>query len=141
VARQQATSVVAAPLELVEDRLREVARWPEFLIGLEAVEPTGFERYRFTVTEGGRRRVIPVCVVPHPAEHRISWKALEGARYIGDLRLHAVDDRHTRVDLTMIVDPAGFAAGFREIVGERHQTVVLDLQRLDAFLAAKQPSD
>jgi hypothetical protein len=141
VARQQATSVVAVPLDEVEVRLREVTRWPEFLIGLETAEQTGFERYRFTVTEGGRRRVIPVCVVPHPAEHRISWKALEGPRYIGDLRLHAVDDRHTKVELTMIVDPAGFAAGFREIVGDRHQTVVLDLQRLDAFVTAKQPSD
>jgi uncharacterized membrane protein len=136
VGRQQATMVVAAPLEVVETRLREVTRWPEFLIGLDAVEPTGFERYRFTVTEGGRRRDVPVCVVPHPAEHRISWKALEGPRYIGDLRLHAVDDRHTKVDLNMIVDPAGFAAGFREIVGERHQTAVLDLQRLDAFVTS-----
>jgi uncharacterized membrane protein len=134
--RQQAATVVAAPLDVVESRLADVTRWSEFLTGLEAVQATGFERYIFTVTEGKRRRDVPMCVVRHPAEHRMAWHALEGPRYVGELRLHAVDDRHTRVELTMTADPVGMLEGFREIVGERHQTAVLDLQRLDAFVAS-----
>ena len=139
--RQQAATVVAAPLDVVESRLVDVTRWPEFLSALVAVEPAGFERYKFTIVEGKNQRVVPVCVVPHVAEHRISWKALEGPRYIGELRLHSVDDRHTKVELTMIADPTGLREGLREIVGERHQTAVLDLQRIDAFVTAVQRSE
>jgi uncharacterized membrane protein len=141
VTRQQAATVVAAPLDVVEERLADVGRWPEFLSGLAAVAPAGFERYRFTISAGKQQRVVPVCVVPHAAEHRISWRALEGPRYLGELRLHAVDDRHTKIELTMTADPTGLMDGLREIVGERHQTAALDLQRLDAFVTARQPSD
>ena len=134
--RQEASTVVAAPLSAVEGTLTDVARWPEFLSGLEAVEVTGHERYRFTVTDGGRRRTVAVCVVPHVAEHRISWHALEGPRYVGELRLNAVDDGHTRVDLTLTADPVRMLDGLREMVGERHRTVEVDLQRLDKLLTA-----
>jgi uncharacterized membrane protein len=134
--RQEASTVVAAPLTAVEGTLTDVARWPEFMTEIEAVEATGFERYRFSLNEGGRRRTVPVCVVPHVAEHRISWHALEGPRYVGEMRLHAVDDRHTRVDLTMTADPVRMLDGLREMVGERHRTVEVDLQRLDKLLTA-----
>lgn len=134
--RQQASMVVAAPLATVETTLTDVTRWPEFLSAVAAVEQSGHERYRFTLTEGGHQRDVPVCVVPHPAEHRISWHALEGPKYVGELRLHPVDDRHTRVDLTMSSDPVGMLDGLREMVGERHRTVEIDLQRLDALLGS-----
>jgi uncharacterized membrane protein len=136
VTRQQASTVVAAPLDVVEARLRDVERWPEFLSEVAAVETAGFERYRFTVTDGRQRRVVLVCVVPHPNEHRISWRALEGPRYLGDFRLRVVDERHTKVDLTATLDPAGLMDGLREIVGERHMTAGLDLRRLEAYVTS-----
>ena len=140
MARQEASIVVAVPLEAVEARLADVSRWPEFLAGLESVEPAGFERFRFTIAGRGRQRTLPVCVVPHAAEHRISWRALEGPRYIGELRLRAVDDRHTRVDLTMIVDPDGLRDGLREIVGGEPMAE-LTIQHLDAFVSRTPQGD
>ena len=131
---QQATTVMAAPLAAVHARLRDVQGWPAFVSGLEAVEKLGFERYRFTLAEGGRRRDVPVCVVDHAAEHRISWRQLEGPRYAGELRLRAVDDRHTRVELRTTADPPGLGAGLREMLGERHPTAELDLHRLEELL-------
>lgn len=139
--RQQAATVVAASLDVVESRLKDVERWPEFLVGLTAVQPTGFERYRFTIQDGKRQRDVPVCVVPHAAEHRISWRALEGPRYLGELRLYPVDDRHTKVELTMTEDPTGLRDGLREIVGERHKTAELVLQRVDAFVTGVQATE
>lgn len=137
--RQEATTVLAVPLAEVESTVCDVARWPAFLTGLESVEATGFERYRFTVTDGGRR-TVDVCVVPHPAEHRISWRGLSGPRYTGEWRLHAVDAGHTRVDLTMTADPHGMAAGFRELLGERHPTAQLCLHRLDGVVRGGAPA-
>ena len=133
---QQAATVMAAPLAAVHAKLRDVPSWPEFLSGLVAVERLGSERYRFTLGEGGRSREVPVCVVDHAAEHRISWRQLEGPRYAGELRLRAVDGGHTRVELRTIADPPGMAAGLREMLGERHPTAELDLRRLEELLTS-----
>jgi hypothetical protein len=132
--RQHATTTVAAPLTDVQARLGDVTSWPAFLYGLEAVEPAGHERYRFTLVNGKRRRSVLVCVQAHHAEHRMAWRQLEGPRYAGELRLREVDSGHTTVELTMTADPVSMSEGFRELLGERHPEAELDLQRLDAFV-------
>ena len=132
--RQHATTTVAAPLTDVQARLGDVTSWPAFLYGLEAVEPAGHERYRFTLTTGKQRRTVLVCVQAHPAEHRMAWRQLEGPRYVGELRLREVDRGHTTVELTMTADPVSMSEGFRELLGERHPEAELDLQRLDSFV-------
>jgi uncharacterized membrane protein len=135
--RQHATTTVAAPLTEVQSRLADVSSWPSFLYGLESVEQTGHERYRFTLADGKRHRTVPVCVQAHPAQHRMAWRQLEGPRYFGELRLREVDDAHTTVELTMTADPVSMADGFRELMGERHPAAQLDLQRLDAYVRTK----
>jgi uncharacterized membrane protein len=132
--RQHATTVVAAPLADVQARLADVTSGPAFLYGLESVEPAGHERYRFTLTSGRRQRTVLCCVQSHPAEHRVTWRQLEGPRYRGELRLREVDRGHTTVELTMTADPVSMGEGFRELLGERHPEAELDLQRLDHFL-------
>jgi hypothetical protein len=132
--RQNATTTVAAPLVDVQAKLADVTSWPAFLYGLEAVERAGHERYRFTLTDGKRRRDVLVCVQAHPAAHRMTWRQLEGPRYLGELRLREVDSRHTAVELTMTADPVSMADGFRELLGERHPEAMLDLQRLDQYV-------
>ena len=132
--RQHATTTVAAPIADVQARLADVPSWPAFLYGLESVEPAGHERYRFTLVNGGRQRTVPVCVQAHPAEHRVTWRQLEGPRYRGELRLREADSGHTTVELTMVADPVSMGEGFRELLGERHPEAVLDLQRLDHYV-------
>ena len=64
----------------------------------------------------------------------MTWRQLEGPRYLGDLRLREAGSGHTTVELTMTADPVGMADGFRELLGERHPAAQLDLQRLDAYI-------
>jgi uncharacterized membrane protein len=139
--RQHATTTVAAPIADVQARLADVTSWPAFLYGLESVEPAGHERYRFTIATGGKRaRTVLVCVQTHPVEHRVTWRQLEGPRYLGELRLREVDSGHTAVELTMTADPVSMAEGFRELLGERHPEAVLDLQRLDHYVTETDPA-
>jgi uncharacterized membrane protein len=134
---QEAVSVVAAPLETVERRLRDVASWPQFLLGLDEVSETSFCRYCFTVRDGRSTRVIDVAVTPHPREHRIVWRSLAGPRFDGDVRLAAVDEGHTRVSLSLVAEPGGFLAGLSDMVRMGHTTTaMLDLQRLEAMVTA-----
>lgn len=129
---QQAVSVIPAPLEVVERRVRDVASWPEFLLGLEAVTETSFGRYRFLVQDGASTREVDVAVVAHPGEHRVVWHSLGGgARFDGEVRMKPVDAGHTRVSISRTADPAGFLSGLAEFVRSRTTTAVLDLQRLE----------
>jgi uncharacterized membrane protein len=131
---QQAVSVVPAPLEAVESRLRAVGDWPEFLLGLERVVETSFGRYTFTIKDGHKEREVHVAVVAHPGEHRMVWHAMEGPRFDGEVRLTAVDAHHTRVSLSLTADPAGFLSQLSDFVRSPATTATLDLQRLEALV-------
>jgi uncharacterized membrane protein len=134
---QEASAVVSLPVAEVETRLRQVEQWPNFLIGVDGVTTSSFERYAFTVRSGRHTRVVPVAVLARPREHRIAWRALAGPAFDGEFRLHALDDGRTRVVLSLTAEPAGFLAGLGEMVGSSTSmsTAMLDLQRLEAFLA------
>jgi uncharacterized membrane protein len=131
---QQAVSVVAAPLDAVERQLRDVVQWPGFLLGLEKVTETSFERYTFVVKDGTSSREVEVAVVAHPREHRMIWHALKGPRFDGEVRLTAVDAKHTKVSLSLTAEPQGFLAGLSDFVRSSSSTATLDLQRLEGLI-------
>jgi uncharacterized membrane protein len=131
---QQAVSVVAAPLDVVERQLRDVAQWPGFLLGLEKVTEKSFERYTFVVKDGTSTRDVDVAVVAHPGEHRMIWHALKGPRFDGEVRLTAVDAKHTKVSLSLTAEPQGFLAGLSDFVRSSSSTATLDLQRLEGLV-------
>jgi hypothetical protein len=130
----EATAVISASVDELEDRLSDVQSWPAFLVGLDAVEPLGYERYLFRLSEGpGRRdrRAALVCVRHFRGSHRFSWKALGGPVYSGCLQLTALDDRHTAVRLSISSHPATFRAGMAEMVMPQASRAVHDLQKLE----------
>lgn len=131
---QEASAVVRMSVAEVEDKLRQIEEWPRFLVGLEDVTKTSFERYRFRLRSGQRTREAQVAVMAHPREHRIAWKALAGPAFSGVFRLQPVDGRHTRVSLWLKAEPAGFLAGLSDMLGSSTSTAMLDLQRMEAYL-------
>jgi uncharacterized membrane protein len=133
---QQAESVIAAPLAAVERQVRDVASWPGFLLGLEKVTEHSFERYQFVVKDGNGTREVDVAVVAHPGEHRLIWHALNGPRFEGEVRLRAVDIKHTRVVLSLTAEPKGFLAGLGDLVHSKGSAATLDLQRLDRLVTS-----
>jgi uncharacterized membrane protein len=136
MSHQEAISTVPQPLALVEERLREVESWPMFLEGLELVTKTGHHRYRMVVRSGRSTREVNVAVIPHPREHRFTWKATEGPRYEGEIRLAAVDEAHTQVRLKIVTYPAGFVAGLNEMFGSSNDAARVDLARLEDHLGS-----
>ncbi len=131
---QESASVVSARLAEVEAQLRDVESWPHFLVGLESVTKTAHERYRFSVRQGSGVHDVDVAVLCHPREHHFVWHALSGPAWDGDIRLVAVDDRRTRVTLSITVDPRGFAADMADMLGTSGSAAALDLQRLEQLV-------
>jgi uncharacterized membrane protein len=133
---QEATAVVNLPVTEVEARLREISSWPRFIVGLDDVVKTAHERYTFVVRDSGGSRDVPVCAIPHPREHRISWKALVGPAFDGEFRLHPENERQTSIAVTLVAEPAGFLSGLSDMLRSRSTTAELVLQRLEEFLHA-----
>lgn len=131
---QEATAVVNLPVTEVEARLREISSWPRFVVGLDDVVKTAHERYTFVVHDAGGTREVPVCAIPHPREHRISWKALAGPAFDGEFRLHPENERQTSVTVTLVAEPAGFLNGLSDMLRASSTTAELVLQRLEEFL-------
>ncbi len=134
MSHQEATSVVPQPLDVVQERLRDVESWPTFLEGLILVTQTAHQRYRMVVRSGQTTREVNAAVLAHPREHRFTWKALAGPRYEGEIRLSAVDDQHTQVRLALTADPVGFVAGIGELFGSSNDVAQVDLARLEDHL-------
>ncbi len=134
MSHQEAASVVPLPLAEVQEGLRDVESWPMFLEGLVLVTKTGHQRYRMVVRSGRTSRELIAAVVEHPHEHRFSWKSLGGPTYSGDIRLHAIDSRMTRVSLQFTADPVGFMQGLTEMFGTSNDEAVVDLRRLEDHL-------
>ncbi len=130
MSHQEATTVIPQSLAVVEERLRDVESWPLFLIGLILATKTGHERYRMVVRSGRTTREVNSAVHFDARDHRFTWKALEGPRYEGELRLSAVDENHTRVRLVFTTDPVGFGSGLREMFGSSNDLAQVDLTRL-----------
>ncbi|MDQ1292429.1 MAG: hypothetical protein QG608_307 [Actinomycetota bacterium] len=136
---QEASAVVSVPMDVIEHKLQDVESWPGFLIGVEEVRKTSFERYVFVVRDGRNTREVPVSVVDRP--QRWTWHSLSGPTFEGELRMYPVDTRRTRLVLKLTSDPAGFLAYLAEMLIASHSTADVDLQRLERELTAPDPTD
>jgi uncharacterized membrane protein len=131
---QEATTVVARPLDRVEAALARIESWPQFLKGVVDVTRMGHERYTFRIEDGAERREVLLCIHHDRGAHTFNWKSLGGPVYRGHVRLHAVDDGHTAVELALEAHPVGMVAGFAEMVAPRRSRATVDVQALERSL-------
>lgn len=126
---------VPAGLDELYDWLRHVENWPQFLEGLDAVEPLGYRRYRWTITYGRHTSTCDVTLSMDPHEHRIAWKHHAGAPFDGVMRLFPVSEHRTEVDLFVNIKPQGLIDGVLDFTGRGGWLAERDLQRLREVVA------
>lgn len=135
---QQATSIVAMPLTLVEAGLADVTSWSAFLHDVESVQRVGPRDYVFELTDGHRRQ-RHVRVVHDRARHRFFWTTRRvqghGGLRSGSVQLRALDSRRTAVELCLLEHPDGLLGGFADLFSGGDARARVDLQRLERHLA------
>jgi uncharacterized membrane protein len=136
---QEASAVVTVPLVRVEKALSDVEAWPSFIGGVGQVTKTSHERYTFKIADGRSIRDVRVSVRHNHRDHCYTWRAVNGVRFEGCLRLRAVDGTRTRVSLSLTSRPTGFLANLSEMVAPNKTEAVLDLQRLESHLVSAGP--
>jgi Polyketide cyclase / dehydrase and lipid transport len=134
VTRDEASAVAAAPLDVVENRLRDVESWTSFLAGVEQITKTSFERYTFRLRDRGRS--VPMVVRFRAREHRFTWRPFGATVYSGSLRLEALPGDWTRVVLRLVTQPEGFLPNLIGTVAPSRSRVMIDAHLLQSYLDA-----
>jgi uncharacterized membrane protein len=130
---QVASAVVTVPLESLQQALRNVEDWTSFIDGVTKITKRAHERYVFELGDGSGTREVPAVVRHNHRDHSFSWHAVNGPRFEGCLRLHALDGMRTRVTLDLTAHPDGFMACLTDMVAHNRAQAVLDVQRLQSF--------
>jgi hypothetical protein len=133
---QEASAVVAVPLETLQQALCTIEDWTSFIVGVTKITKRAHERYVFELGDGGRSREVPAVVRLHHKDHSFTWRAVSGPRFSGSLRLTALDGHRTRVSLDLTEHPHGFMACVTDMVAHNRPHAMLDIQRLQSFAAA-----
>ena len=132
---QVASAVVSVPLETLEPALHNVEDWTSFIVGVSAITKRAHERYVFALVEGAGSRDVPTVVRHDHKNHCFMWHAVSGPRFVGSLKLTAIDAHRTRLTLDLTAHPYGFMASVTDMVAHNRSQAALDIQRLQSYAA------
>lgn len=112
--------------------------FPNFMEGVEEIRQLD-DRHNHWITKiGGVRREFDTEIVDQMPDDRISWRTLEGdTRQRGSVRFERLDASHTRVELTMDIDPTGMVEKGADALGMIDRRVKGDLRRFKDYVEGR----
>ena len=132
--------VVNRPLSVIESQLWTVTNWASCLQDVVSVRRASHERYTMELMAGRGIDEVLVAVRWNARHHRFAWKALDGPSWTGQLQLHPVNGRRTRVTLEVLTVPRTFLGSVADLVGARRRDVTQDLQGIqDLIMSLPEP--
>ncbi|MEU2335418.1 SRPBCC family protein [Streptomyces sp. NPDC006654] len=126
---------VGVPLHTAYNQWTQFEDFPNFMEGVEEVRQVDDRHNHWTTSIGGVRREFDTEIVDQLPDDRITWRTTDGdTRQRGTVRFESLDDGHTRVELTMDVEPSGLAEKGADALGLIDRRVKGDLRRFKEFI-------
>jgi uncharacterized membrane protein len=126
---------VAVPVHTAYNQWTQFEDFPNFMEGVEEVRQLDDRHNHWTTKIGGVRREFDTEIVDQLPDDRITWRAIEGdIRQRGSVRFEPLDETHTRVELTMDVEPSGMAEKGADALGLIDRRVNGDLSRFKDYI-------
>ena len=126
---------VDVPVRTAYNQWTQFEEFPNFMEGVEEVRQLDARHNHWTTKIGGVRREFDTEIVDQFPDDRITWRSVDGdTRQRGSVRFERLDDTHTRVELTMDVEPAGMAEKGADMMGVIDRRVKGDLHRFKDFV-------
>ncbi|MFD5544078.1 SRPBCC family protein [Streptomyces sp. NPDC127079] len=126
---------VGVPLHTAYNQWTQFEDFPNFMEGVEEVRQLDDRHNHWTTSIGGVRREFDTEIVDQLPDDRITWRTTDGdTRQRGTVRFEPLDDGHTRVELTMDVEPSGLAEKGADALGLIDRRVKGDLRRFKEFI-------
>jgi uncharacterized membrane protein len=129
------TVEVEVPVRTAYNQWTQFEEFPNFMEGVEEVRQLDDRHNHWTTSIGGVRREFDTEIVDQLADDRITWRSVGGdTQQRGSVRFEPLDDTHTRVELTMDVEPAGMAEKGADALGMIDRRVKGDLRRFKDYV-------
>ncbi|MEV2235434.1 SRPBCC family protein [Streptomyces phaeochromogenes] len=126
---------VQVPLRMAYDQWTQFEEFPNFMEGVEEVRQLDDRHNHWTTSIGGVRREFDTEIVDQLPDDRITWRSVGGdTRQRGSVRFERLDDTHTRVELTMDVEPTGVAEKGADALGVIDRRVKGDMRRFKDYI-------
>ncbi|MDO0913262.1 SRPBCC family protein [Streptomyces sp. DT2A-34] len=126
---------VDVSLRRAYDQWTQFEDFPNFMEGVDEVRQLDDRHNHWTTSIGGIRREFDTEIVDQMADDRITWRSIGGdTEQRGSVRFERLDDTHTRVELTMDVEPTGVAEKGADALGMIDRRVKGDLRRFKDYV-------
>ncbi|MCF3134177.1 SRPBCC family protein [Streptomyces olivochromogenes] len=126
---------VEVPLRTAYDQWTQFEEFPKFMEGVEEVRQLDDRHNHWTTSIGGVRREFDTEIVDQLPDDRITWRSIGGdTQQRGSVRFERLDDTHTRVELTMDVEPTGVAEKGASALGMIDRRIKGDLHRFKDYV-------
>ncbi|WP_369170896.1 SRPBCC family protein [Streptomyces sp. R28] len=126
---------VDVSLRRAYDQWTQFEDFPNFMEGVDEVTQLDDRHNHWTTSIGGIRREFDTEIVDQMADDRITWRSVGGdTQQRGSVRFERLDDTHTRVELTMDVEPTGVAEKGADALGMIDRQVKGDLRRFKDYV-------
>ncbi|MDQ0597185.1 putative membrane protein [Streptomyces canus] len=126
---------VEVPVRTAYNQWTQFEEFPQFMEGVEEVRQLDDKHNHWTTKIGGVRREFDTEIVDQLADDRITWRVVEGdVRQRGTVRFQELDPTHTRVELTMDVEPSGVAEKSADLLGVLDRRIKGDMRRFKDYI-------
>ncbi len=125
---------VEVPVRVAYDQWTQFEEFPKFMQGVESVEQIDDTHLHWVAKVAGVRKEWDAEITQQEPDQRIAWTATSGAGNGGAVDFHRIDDRLTRVNLTMDIEPDGLVETVGDAVGVPDRMVSGDLDRFKEFI-------
>lgn len=128
---------VNVPVRVAYNQWTQFEEFPRFMHGVESVKQEGDTKLHWVATIGGIRKEWDAEITQQEPDQRIAWTSTTGAENGGSVDFHRLDDKLTRVSLTLDIEPDGVVEKVGDAVGIPGRTVSGDLDRFKKYIEGR----
>lgn len=125
---------VNVPVREAYNQWTQFESFPQFMDGVESVQQQGDTTLHWVAKVAGKRQEWDAKITEQTPDQRIAWTSTTGDRNAGAVDFHRIDDNHTRITLTMDVEPSGAIEAVGTALGIPAGQVEGDLKRFKEFI-------
>ncbi len=125
---------VDVPVRVAYDQWTQFEEFPRFMDAVESVQQVDDTHLHWVAEIAGIRKEWDAKITQQEPDQRVAWTSTTGADNAGAVNFHRIDDRRTRITLTMDIEPEGLIETVGSAVGVPERQVEGDLKRFKEFI-------
>ena len=134
MSRIESSIDVDVPVRVAYDQWTQFEEFPRFMDAVESVKQIDDTHLHWVAKIAGIRKEWDAKITQQEPDQRVAWTSTSGADNAGAVDFHRIDDRRTRITLTMDIDPDGVIETVGSAVGVPERQVEGDLERFKEFI-------